>query len=69
MFIKGLGAKTWEKIKAGSGVITSCGSGMTAALVWLGLQLAGRDAPGSAIFDEAWTGYASRKESKIVKSA
>lgn len=36
-FSNAMGEKTWEKVKAGStGVISSCGSGMTAALVWLG---------------------------------
>ncbi|KZW02018.1 Rhodanese-like protein [Exidia glandulosa HHB12029] len=44
-------------------VINSCGSGMTACILWLGLQLLGVK---SAVYDESWTGYAMRKESKIV---
>ncbi|KAF9535576.1 Rhodanese-like domain-containing protein [Crepidotus variabilis] len=47
-------------------VITSCGSGMTAAVLWLGLQLLGVRKVG--LYDESWTGYAMRSGSKIEKS-
>ncbi|EJD55435.1 Rhodanese-like protein [Auricularia subglabra TFB-10046 SS5] len=47
-------------------VVTTCGSGMTACILWLGLQILGVD---GAIYDESWTGYAMRKESKIVSDA
>ncbi|OCH96593.1 Rhodanese-like protein [Obba rivulosa] len=39
-------------------VATSCGSGMTAGILWLGLQTLGAKA---AIYDESWTGYAMHK--------
>lgn len=42
----------------------TCGSGMTAAILWLGLQELGIQ---SSIYDESWTGYAQRKESVIEK--
>jgi len=47
------------------GVVASCGSGMTAGVLWLGLQAVG--VANAGIYDESWTGYAMRKESKIVK--
>jgi len=47
-------------------VIASCGSGMTAAVIWLGLQLL--DVERISIYDESWTGYSLRPSSKIEKS-
>jgi thiosulfate/3-mercaptopyruvate sulfurtransferase len=46
-------------------VTTSCGSGVTAAVVALGLELAG--APLVTLYDGSWAEYASRSESVIVK--
>ncbi|GAA6044290.1 hypothetical protein JCM8097_008680 [Rhodosporidiobolus ruineniae] len=66
LFKEKLGGE-WEGVKKGEkGVVNTCGSGMTAAILWLALQRAGVD--NAAIYDESWTGYASRPESKIVKS-
>ncbi|EMD41706.1 hypothetical protein CERSUDRAFT_79345 [Gelatoporia subvermispora B] len=39
-------------------VTASCGSGMTAGILWLGLRSLGAKA---AIYDESWTGYAMHK--------
>ncbi|KAF7437045.1 hypothetical protein PC9H_003879 [Pleurotus ostreatus] len=47
-------------------IITSCGSGMTAGVLWLGLELLGAKAV--ALYDESWTGYALRSSSKIETS-
>ncbi|KAG2345245.1 Rhodanese-like protein [Suillus weaverae] len=47
-------------------ITTSCGSGMTAGVLWLGLKLLG--VPNVALYDESWTGYASRASSKIEKA-
>ena len=67
-------------------VITTCGSGMTAGVIWLGLKLI-NEFSSVSLYDEvrclyssfmsvrltsfiicqSWTGYASRKESKIDK--
>lgn len=70
-------------VKGKKPVVASCGSGMTAAVLWLGLKLLGAESIG--LYDEvrfisekerlkgftcwlqSWTGYASRKESKIDK--
>jgi len=46
-------------------VVASCGSGMTAGVLWLGLNLLG--AKGVALYDESWTGYAMRPQSEIAK--
>jgi len=46
-------------------VTATCGSGMTAAVIWLALQQLGIE---SAIYDESWTGWASRKDSPIEKT-
>ncbi|KAM5538236.1 hypothetical protein V8D89_008123 [Ganoderma adspersum] len=46
-------------------VVASCGSGMTAGVIWLGLKSLGVD--GVGIYDESWTGYAMRPESKILQ--
>ncbi|GAA6062599.1 hypothetical protein JCM10212_004894 [Sporobolomyces blumeae] len=68
VFEKAMGKETWELVKKGEkAVTTTCGSGMTAAILWLALQKCGVEAPVS-IYDESWTGYASREKSKIVKN-
>ncbi|KAI0082234.1 Rhodanese-like protein [Panus rudis PR-1116 ss-1] len=54
-----------EIIEGKRGVVTSCGSGMTAGILWLGLKLLGVEKV--QLYDESWTGYASRSESPIVK--
>jgi len=43
--------------------VNTCGSGMTAAIIWLALQQIGAD---SSIYDESWMGYAARPSSKII---
>ncbi len=54
VFIKAVGEDKWKTIKDGKvGVTATCGSGMTAAVIWLGLQVAG--AKGAArVYDESW---------------
>ncbi|KAJ7492855.1 Rhodanese-like domain-containing protein [Mycena latifolia] len=47
-------------------VIASCGSGMTAAVLWLGLTTLG--VKQISIYDESWAGYGFRSSSKIEKS-
>lgn len=72
-----------DELLSTRGFVNTCGSGMTAAIIWLALQQIG---VGSALYDEvsillsrlltspdhpekhqSWMGYASRAESKIVK--
>lgn len=52
-------------------LVFTCGSGMTACVGWLAAQIVAQhegSAPvPAAIYDESWTGYASRPESEIVK--
>ncbi|MGE3146571.1 MAG: 3-mercaptopyruvate sulfurtransferase [Pseudorhodoplanes sp.] len=45
-------------VDARSPVITSCGSGVTAAILWLALDAIG--APPKALYDGSWTEWASR---------
>ncbi|GJJ08834.1 hypothetical protein Clacol_003053 [Clathrus columnatus] len=53
------------------GLVATCGSGMTAAILWLGIsriwEAEGKTLPTIRLYDESWTGYASRKESEISK--
>ena len=63
--LNGDGAQLEAVLSGKKKVINSCGSGMTAAVIWLALRELGVQ---SAIYDESWTGYAMRdKESKILK--
>jgi thiosulfate/3-mercaptopyruvate sulfurtransferase len=65
--IDSLGAERTALILKGErSVITTCGSGMTAAVLWLGLKLLSVENVG--LYDESWTGYASRASSTIEKS-
>ncbi|KAK4055823.1 hypothetical protein OIO90_003077 [Microbotryomycetes sp. JL221] len=68
VFVEALGGQeTWQQVKNGDrGVFSTCGSGMTAAVIWLALKVAGRE-QNAGLYDESWTGYASRPESKIEK--
>ncbi|KAJ6519589.1 Rhodanese-like domain-containing protein [Mycena sanguinolenta] len=65
--VDALGADKADAVFKGDvSVIATCGSGMTAAILWLGLQLLG--VKQVSIYDESWTGYALRPASKIEKS-
>ena len=69
------GEEVWAEMQGAPGegraAVFSCGSGMTAAIGWLAARMVaaaeGRAPPNAAIYDESWTGYASRPESTIVK--
>ncbi|KAJ3793626.1 Rhodanese-like domain-containing protein [Lentinula aff. detonsa] len=62
-----VGAAQAERIIQGEATaVTTCGSGMTAGVVWLGLKLL--NAPKISLYDESWTGYAMRPTSKIEKA-
>ncbi|KAJ4489519.1 Rhodanese-like domain-containing protein [Lentinula edodes] len=59
-----VGAAQAERIIKGEvTAVTTCGSGMTAGVIWLGLKLLG--APKLSLYDESWTGYAMRPTSRI----
>ncbi|KAL7423012.1 hypothetical protein Q5752_002311 [Cryptotrichosporon argae] len=63
---------TWADVEKGDKeVVFTCGSGMTAAIGWAATRIVaeaeGKQPVKAAIYDESWTGYASRKESKIEK--
>jgi thiosulfate/3-mercaptopyruvate sulfurtransferase len=58
--------KTDAVLKGLAPVITSCGSGMTAGVLWLGLKLLG--VKQISLYDESWTGYALRPSSRIERA-
>ncbi|KIP11476.1 hypothetical protein PHLGIDRAFT_18010 [Phlebiopsis gigantea 11061_1 CR5-6] len=63
-----VGKELADQIRAGKRSVTaSCGSGMTAGVIWLALKIMGVEKVG--LYDESWTGYAARDSSKIEKSA
>ncbi|KAI6045120.1 Rhodanese-like domain-containing protein [Pisolithus marmoratus] len=65
--VDALGAEQAELVFTGRRrITTSCGSGMTAGILWLGLRMLGT--PSVSLYDESWTGYASRSESRIENS-
>ncbi|KII93440.1 hypothetical protein PLICRDRAFT_100147 [Plicaturopsis crispa FD-325 SS-3] len=65
--VDAVGVDQAELIISGKRPVTAtCGSGMTAGVIWLGLKLLGVDQIG--LYDESWTGYAARKSSRIEKS-
>lgn len=52
VFTETLGEEGWKAVKGGEkSVITTCGSGMTAAMTWLALKVAGGEGP-VGLFDE-----------------
>lgn len=71
VIVDGAGGQTvWDEISLdGRGLIFSCGSGMTACVGWLGARAVaeaeGRKLVNEAVYDESWTGWAQRKESRI----
>jgi thiosulfate/3-mercaptopyruvate sulfurtransferase len=61
--IKGVFAA--KQVKLSEPVTTTCGSGVTAAVVALGLEIAGADKV--TLYDGSWAEYASRPEAVIEK--
>jgi len=72
--IKSIGRDRANAVLSGERrVVATCGSGMTAAVLWLGLSYIweGQQLPRPttiSLYDESWTGYAGRPESKIDKA-
>lgn len=70
VFISTFGsAERWEAVKQGEKqLVASCGSGMTACIIWLAIQVcSGTDQAKVKIYDESWTGYAAHPGSPIAK--
>ncbi|KAJ7597280.1 Rhodanese-like domain-containing protein [Mycena floridula] len=55
-------------LKGHTSVVTTCGSGMTAGVLWLGLKQISANL-NIGLYDESWTGYALRPSSIIVSDS
>jgi thiosulfate/3-mercaptopyruvate sulfurtransferase len=53
-------------VDASQPIITSCGSGVSAAILSTALELAGR--PARALYDGSWAEWASQPDAEIIKS-
>lgn len=63
--VEAIGTEHAQLILEGKrGVSATCGSGMTAGILWLGLKLI-EESSLVSLYDESWTGYALRPESRI----
>lgn len=51
-------------VDAGKPVITSCGSGVTAAILWLALDSIGE--PPRALYDGSWADWGSRSDKRVA---
>jgi len=52
-------------VETGSAVVTSCGSGLTAAVLTLGLEVAGL--PSGALYDGSWSEWGARPDTPIER--
>lgn len=52
-------------VDAGSAVVTSCGSGLTAAVLTLGLEVAGL--PSGALYDGSWSEWGARDDTPVER--
>ena len=52
-------------VGAGSAVVTSCGSGLTAAVLTLGLEVAGL--PSGALYDGSWSEWGAREDTPVER--
>jgi thiosulfate/3-mercaptopyruvate sulfurtransferase len=68
--IKEVFAKAGVNVDRKGTIVTSCGSGITASVLFTGLLLAGRDINGCALYDGSFTEYGDptrNKEGKVLK--
>jgi thiosulfate/3-mercaptopyruvate sulfurtransferase len=49
-------------------ITTTCGSGITAAVIALGLEVAGANANKVSLYDGSWAEYAHHREAVIEKT-
>lgn len=56
-------------VQVGDDVVTSCGSGVTAAILWLALETLGQPVDKLALYDGSWTEWGGRADTPIVTGA
>jgi thiosulfate/3-mercaptopyruvate sulfurtransferase len=56
-------------VKVGDDIVTSCGSGVTAAILWLALETLGQPAEKLALYDGSWTEWGGRTDTPVVTGA
>ncbi|KAJ2795135.1 hypothetical protein H4R21_005235, partial [Coemansia helicoidea] len=54
-------------VDLGRPIVTSCGSGVTASVLYFALLSAGVDRANLAVYDGSWTEYALNPYSEIIK--
>ncbi|KAI8451581.1 Rhodanese-like domain-containing protein [Phakopsora pachyrhizi] len=63
MHENGYGSEVWDRIKSGEReAVVSCGSGLTACVVWLAIWRLSGGRCSVRVYDESWTGFALRTQ-------
>lgn len=53
-------------VTVGEDIVTSCGSGVTAAILWLALETLGQPVEKLALYDGSWTEWGGAKDTPVV---
>lgn len=56
-------------VTVGDDIVTSCGSGVTAAILWLALETLGQPVEKLALYDGSWTEWGGRADTPVVTGA
>lgn len=56
-------------VTVGDDIVTSCGSGVTAAILWLALEILGQPVEKLALYDGSWTEWGGRTDTPVVTGA
>jgi thiosulfate/3-mercaptopyruvate sulfurtransferase len=56
-------------VTIGDDIVTSCGSGVTAAILWLALETLGQPVEKLALYDGSWTEWGGRTDTPVVTGA
>lgn len=56
-------------VRVGEDIVTSCGSGVTAAILWLALETLGQPVNKLALYDGSWTEWGGARDTPVVTGA